>query len=90
MHESFPFLFTVVIKSHHERFDGSGYPLKLAGTQIDLSARILAVADVYDALSSVRPYRPSWSRTAVLDYIADHSGSHFDPDVVAAFRAIVH
>ncbi|MCB2217698.1 MAG: HD domain-containing protein [Desulfobulbaceae bacterium] len=79
-----------MVLQHHERFDGSGYPLKLAGKQIDLSARILAVADVYDALSSVRPYRPSWSRTAVLDYIADHSGSHFDPDVVAAFRAIVH
>ncbi|MBE0585080.1 MAG: HD domain-containing protein [Desulfofustis sp.] len=79
-----------MVLQHHERFDGSGYPLKLAGAQIDLSARILAVADVYDALSSVRPYRPSWSRSAALDYIADHSGSYFDPEVVTAFRAIIH
>lgn len=79
-----------MIQQHHERYDGSGYPNKLAGDDIDFTARILAVADVYDALTSMRPYRPGWSRAAALDYISAHSGSHFDPEVVKVFRTIIH
>ena len=71
--------------SHHERFDGSGYPHGIAGAAIPLAARIVAVADVFDALTSARPYKRPWSVTAAVQYIRDLSGSHFDPDCVGAF-----
>lgn len=71
--------------NHHERWDGSGYPRKLKGEEIPHSARIFAVVDVYDALSSDRPYRPKWSQTAVLDYIQNNAGILFDPEVVKTF-----
>lgn len=71
--------------SHHEKWDGSGYPQGLKGEQIPLAARIFAVVDVYDALSSDRPYRKAWSREKALKYIREQAGSHFDPAVVAAF-----
>ena len=71
--------------AHHERWDGTGYPRGLAGDAIPLSARIFAVADVYDALTSDRPYREAWSREETLQHIGAGSGSHFDPEVVAAF-----
>jgi putative nucleotidyltransferase with HDIG domain len=71
--------------AHHERWDGAGYPRGLAGTQIPLAARIFAVVDVYDALTSDRPYRGAWSRRRALEHIAAAAGSHFDPEVVAAF-----
>jgi len=74
--------------AHHERWDGAGYPSGLAGDAIPLSARIFAVADVYDALTSDRPYRKAWSREETLQHIGDGAGSHFDPEVVAAFRAM--
>lgn len=70
---------------HHEKWDGSGYPRGLRGEEIPLAARIVAVADVFDALSSERPYRPAWPREKVLEEIERGSGSHFDPDVVRAF-----
>jgi HD-GYP domain-containing protein (c-di-GMP phosphodiesterase class II) len=70
---------------HHERWDGSGYPRGLKGEQIPLAARIFAVVDVYDALTSDRPYRPAWSVKRTLDYIRDESGKHFDPQVVELF-----
>ena len=70
---------------HHEKWDSSGYPQGLKGEQIPLSARIFAVADVWDALTSDRPYRPAWSEKAALDYIAGQSGSHFEPQVVEIF-----
>ncbi|MCE7858348.1 MAG: HD domain-containing protein [Chloroflexi bacterium CFX2] len=70
---------------HHEKWDGSGYPRGLKGEQIPLSARIFAVVDVYDALTSDRPYRPGWTKERVLEYIQSLSGSHFDPDVVLEF-----
>ncbi len=70
---------------HHERWDGTGYPRGLVGTQIPLSARIFAVVDVYDALTSQRPYREPITHEAALDHIRAGSGSHFDPDVVAEF-----
>ncbi len=71
--------------SHHERWDGSGYPRGLKGEQIPLAARIFAVVDVWDALSSDRPYREGWDQSKVLEHIRLQSGSHFDPQVVDKF-----
>jgi len=71
--------------AHHEKWDGSGYPRCLAGTDIPLSARIFAIIDVWDALRSDRPYRKSWPEERVLDHIASLAGSHFDPEVAKAF-----
>jgi putative two-component system response regulator len=70
--------------SHHERFDGSGYPYGLAGQAIPLVGRIVAVADVFDALTSVRPYKHAWSLEDARAYLVDNSGSHFDPACVDA------
>jgi PAS domain S-box-containing protein len=74
---------------HHERWDGTGYPMRLKGEDIPLSARIFAVVDVWDALTSDRPYRHAWSKDKALDYIRDQSGKMFDPAVVEAFLDIV-
>ena len=70
---------------HHEKWDGTGYPRQLKGEQIPLAARIFAVIDVYDALTSDRPYRKAWSREKTLEHIKTNSGTHFDPKVVEAF-----
>ena len=70
---------------HHEKWDGTGYPRGLKGRGIPTSARIFAVADVYDALTSDRPYRKAWSKKKVIDYIREQSGLHFDPEVVDVF-----
>jgi putative nucleotidyltransferase with HDIG domain len=70
---------------HHEKWDGSGYPRGLEGEDIPLVARIFAIIDVWDALSSDRPYRKAWPKEKVLNYIREQAGSHFDPDVVDAF-----
>ena len=70
---------------HHERWDGTGYPRQLKGEQIPLSARIFAVVDVWDALTSDRPYRKAWSRQKALDYILEQTGKHFDPAAVELF-----
>lgn len=74
---------------HHERWDGLGYPRGLQGEEIPLSARIVAVVDVYDALVSVRPYKTPWPVDQALDYIRDGSGQQFDPRVVEAFLAMI-
>ena len=74
---------------HHEKWDGSGYPRGLGGEQIPQAARIFAVADVWDALRSDRPYRPAWSDDAALRYIREQSSKHFDPRVVEVFLKIV-
>jgi putative two-component system response regulator len=74
---------------HHEKWDGTGYPRGLKGEQIPLAARIFAVVDVWDALTSDRPYRPAWEREKVLEYIQEQSGKHFDPKVVKAFLEII-
>ncbi len=71
--------------SHHEKFDGSGYPRGLSGTGIPLFGRICAVADVFDALTSVRPYKPAWPFEAALATLREGRGSHFDPDCLDAF-----
>lgn len=70
---------------HHEKWNGSGYPRRLKERQIPLEARLFAVVDVWDALTSDRPYRPAWSRQQAGDYIHEHSGKHFDPRVVHVF-----
>jgi PAS domain S-box-containing protein/putative nucleotidyltransferase with HDIG domain len=75
----------VIPKYHHEKWDGTGYPEKLSGEMIPMAARIFALVDVWDALSSDRPYRAAWSTEAVLEYIKKNSGSHFDPRVVDVF-----
>lgn len=71
--------------SHHERWDGTGYPLGLAGEDIPLEGRITAVADVFDALSSRRPYKPPFPVNKCFEIISEESGSHFDPQIVTAF-----
>lgn len=71
--------------AHHEWWDGTGYPRQLAGEAIPLEARIVAVADVYDALSSARPYKPAFSEDRVLEIMSRQVGTHFDPAVYGAF-----
>jgi putative two-component system response regulator len=73
--------------THHEKWDGSGYPQGLSGTQIPLFSRILAVADVFDALTSVRPYKRAWETDEAVKEIQNCSGSHFDPALVEVFLA---
>jgi putative two-component system response regulator len=73
---------------HHEKWDGSGYPRGMVGTAIPLAARIFALADVWDALRSDRPYREGWPVSQVRDHIIGVSGSHFDPDITPIFLAL--
>ncbi len=73
---------------HHEKWDGSGYPRGLKGEEIPIAARIFAVVDVYDALTSDRPYRSAWSKQEALEYISEQSGKHFDPLVAEVFLNI--
>lgn len=70
---------------HHERWDGSGYPSGLKGKQIPITARIVAIADVFDALTMERPYKKAWSIEEAYQYLKENSGSHFDPELVDAF-----
>lgn len=70
---------------HHERFDGTGYPVGLSGEDIPLSARIVAVADVWDALLSTRPYKRPWTQDAAIDLLRSGAGTQFDPNLVGAF-----
>lgn len=70
---------------HHEKWDGTGYPRGLAGTQIPLEARLFAIVDVWDAITTDRPYRKSWPRKKALKYIRDESGKYFDPKMVEIF-----
>ncbi|NNG47980.1 MAG: HD domain-containing protein [Deltaproteobacteria bacterium] len=78
-----------IVSQHHEKFDGKGYPGGLSGEQISLGARILAVADVYDALAADRPYRPAFPPDMVHAIIDKSTGTHFDPVVVQAFQKII-
>lgn len=75
---------------HHEKWDGTGYPRGLKGEQIPLPARIFAVVDVWDALTSERPYRPAWNEEKVIDYLLGQTGKHFDPVVVELFMKMKH
>ena len=76
---------TDVILHHHERWDGAGYPYRLAGTDIPITARVFAVADAYDAMTSDRPYRAAMSKNEALSILSRGSGSRYDPDVVSLF-----
>jgi HD-GYP domain-containing protein (c-di-GMP phosphodiesterase class II) len=71
--------------SHHEKWDGTGYPQGLKGEEIPLPARLFAIVDVWETLSSCRVYRRSWTEEKVMDYIQQQSGEHFDPEVVELF-----
>ncbi len=71
--------------SHHEKLDGTGYPCGIPGTDIPLYGRIVAVADVFDALTSPRPYKPAWDAERACEMLKNDSGSHFDPECVTAF-----
>jgi len=71
--------------SHHEKWDGSGYPKRLASEDIPLEARIVAIADVFDALTSIRPYKDAWPVEKALNLMRDNSGKHFDPSLLTAF-----
>lgn len=73
--------------AHHEKWDGSGYPFALKGEEIPLVARILALGDVYDALTSKRCYKDAFTHEVSRDIIVAQSGQHFDPEVVQAFLA---
>ncbi|ARJ65031.1 two-component system response regulator [Magnetospirillum sp. ME-1] len=74
-----------IARSHHEKYDGSGYPAGLAGEDIPLVGRIVAVADVFDALTSTRPYKQPWPMDQAVAFLQEHSGGHFDPRCVDAF-----
>jgi HD-GYP domain-containing protein (c-di-GMP phosphodiesterase class II) len=74
---------------HHEKWDGSGYPDGLKGEEIPLAARIFAIVDVWDALTSDRPYRAAWTRKRVLQYMRGQSGKHFDPRLLAVFLELI-
>jgi putative two-component system response regulator len=78
-----------IARHHHERYDGTGYPMRLKGSMIPLSARIAALADVFDALTHVRPYKHAWSIDEALREIASLRGKHFDPELTDLFLALV-
>ncbi len=78
-----------IARHHHERYDGGGYPGALQGTQIPLAARIVAVADVYDALTSERPYKGPWPERDATNYLAAQAGVQFDPAVIAATLSVL-
>ena len=75
--------------SHHEKWDGSGYPNGLSGTDIPIEGRIVAIADVFDALTSIRPYKKAWTIEDTMNLIESESGKHFDPELVVHFSAIL-
>jgi two-component system response regulator RpfG len=77
----------LIALGHHEKYDGSGYPNGLVGDHIPLCARIVAIADVYDALTSMRPYKSAWTSERAYEYVAAQAGRHFDPRLVDAFAA---
>lgn len=85
----FPWPIALVAEQHHERLDGSGYPFGLVGGAISFEARVIAVADVVDAMASDRPYRRSLGIARALEEISDGRGHHFDSDIVAACIAVV-
>ncbi|MGA7802707.1 MAG: HD domain-containing phosphohydrolase, partial [Gammaproteobacteria bacterium] len=85
----FPWPVADMIRQHHERFDGSGYPDGLKGEAISLEARVLAVADVVEAMTSHRPYRPSLGMEIALEEIVSHRGTRYDPHVADACLRVI-
>lgn len=78
-----------IAEAHHEKFDGSGYPYKISGQDIPLSARIVAAADVFDALTSKRPYKDAWSFDKAMELMREQAGQHFDPAIVQAMEQVM-
>ena len=78
-----------IAQNHHEKWDGSGYPHALAGENIPVDARIVAICDVFDALTSVRPYKVAWTVEKAVAYLHENAGSHFDPNLVNLFAQIL-
>jgi HD-GYP domain-containing protein (c-di-GMP phosphodiesterase class II) len=76
------------VRSHHEKWDGSGYPDGLKGSSIPIFGRILAVVDVFEALTSERPYKDAWEPEVALEYLVKYSGTHFDPNIVSHFQRL--
>ncbi len=74
---------------HHEKWDGTGYPRGLKGEEIPLAARMFAIVDVWDALTSERPYRPAWKHEDAMKFIQEQSGRHFDPQMVKIFTELI-
>jgi HD-GYP domain-containing protein (c-di-GMP phosphodiesterase class II) len=79
---------SLIALGHHEKYDGSGYPNGLVSDHIALCARIVAVADVYDALTSARPYKKAWPAEEAFDFLRQQRGRHFDPHLVDAFDGV--
>jgi putative two-component system response regulator len=79
----------IVSLAHHERWDGSGYPRQQAGTDIPIEGRIVAIADVFDALTSRRPYKPAWPIGDAVAYLAKQAGKHFDPELIPRFLELL-
>jgi putative two-component system response regulator len=77
----------IIARTHHEKWDGTGYPRGLKGDGIPLHGRIVAVADVFDALTTERPYKRAWELERAFQFLRDNTGGHFDPDCVRAFLA---
>ncbi len=77
-----------IVSSHHEKYDGTGYPRALSGEDIPLAGRIMAIADVYDALTTERPYKRAFSHEETKNIMQEGCGSHFDPVVFDAFGAV--
>jgi len=78
----------IIALTHHEKWDGSGYPNNLAGEEIPILGRICAIADVFDALTTVRPYKKAWEVEDAFEMIKENSGSHFDPELAGEFIKI--
>ena len=75
---------------HHEKWDGSGYPRGLTGNEIPLPARIFTIVDVWDALNSNRPYRKSWPKAKIIEYLKERSGKDFDPNIIKEFIKMIN
>ena len=75
----------IIAYTHHEKYDGSGYPNGLKGDDIHIYGRITAIADVFDALTSKRPYKEPWPFEKAVEYLKEHSGTHFDPVLAQLF-----
>jgi len=80
---------SIVANEHHEKWNGKGYPLGIKGEEISIYGRIVAIADVFDALTSKRPYKEAWETERALNLIREEAGQHFDPDLVNAFMNVI-
>jgi putative two-component system response regulator len=74
--------------SHHEKWDGTGYPNRLAGDSIPVSGRVVAIADVFDALTTKRPYKSPWPLDKTFDFMRENAGKHFDPELIEIFISL--